>query len=77
MASSARLVRITAEFREEGLMKLKQKRLQKIAEIIRRVENRCMAVDGPVTTTRTEMTDDELRRIYFLTVLPAPKRRKP
>ncbi len=41
-------------------------RLQSIKEIIDGVENRCMAADGPVTNTRAEMTDDELRRIYRL-----------
>ncbi len=41
-------------------------RLQSIREIIERVENRCMAADGPVTNTRQEMTDDELRAIYVL-----------
>ncbi len=40
--------------------------LAQIREIIDRVENRCMAVDGPVTPTTEEMTEDELRRIYVL-----------
>lgn len=42
------------------------KRLIDIRSIIDRVENRAMAVDGPVTNTRIEMTDDELREIYVL-----------
>lgn len=38
----------------------------RIVSIIAGAENRCMAVDGPVTNTRHEMTDDELRQIYVL-----------
>lgn len=41
-------------------------RLQRIADIIERVENRCMATDGPVTDTRKEITKAEMRRIYKL-----------
>jgi hypothetical protein len=41
-------------------------RLLSIKEIIDGIENRCMAADGPVTNTRDEMTDEELRRIYRL-----------
>lgn len=41
-------------------------RLRLIAEIIEGVESRCMAVDGPVTPTLQEMTEEELRRIYRL-----------
>jgi hypothetical protein len=41
-------------------------RLFAIKEIIDTVENRCMAVDGPVTNTRVEMSDAELQRIYRL-----------
>lgn len=41
-------------------------RLTSIREIIDGIENRCMAADGPVTNTRHEMTDEELRRIYRL-----------
>lgn len=41
-------------------------RLASIKEIIDIVENRAMAADGPVTNTRYEMTDEELRRIYRL-----------
>lgn len=56
-------------------------RLERIAEIIEAVENRCMAVDGPVTPTLQEMTEEELRRIYALATgvnsvaLPAADRR--
>lgn len=42
------------------------KALDGIAKIIETVENRCMAVDGPVTNTRLEMTDRELRQIWLL-----------
>lgn len=41
-------------------------RLASIKEIIDGIENRCMAGDGPVTNTRHEMSDEELRRIYRL-----------
>lgn len=41
-------------------------RLRQIVAIILAVENRCMAVDGPVTPTTKEMTEEELRRIYQL-----------
>lgn len=42
-----------------------QKEVGKILEIIGRVDSRCMAADGPVTPTREEMTDRELRQIYL------------
>lgn len=41
-------------------------RLKKILDIIETVENRAMAVDGPVNNTREEMSDKELRQIYLL-----------
>lgn len=41
-------------------------RLQKIAIIIENVENRCMCVDGPVTATLKEMTQEEISKIYKL-----------
>jgi hypothetical protein len=41
-------------------------RLDRIAQIIRDVDARCMAADGPVTTTLSEMTGDEISRIYAL-----------
>ena len=41
-------------------------RLTEIARIIEYVDNRCLAADGPVTKTRHEMTDDEMRAIYAL-----------
>lgn len=36
----------------------------RILDVIERVENRCMAVDGPVTPTNQEITNDELILIY-------------
>jgi hypothetical protein len=41
-------------------------RLREIAKIIEDVDRRCMVADGPVTPTRREITDSELRRIYKL-----------
>ena len=41
-------------------------RLRRIVEIIDAVENRCLASDGPVSDTREEMTDEEMRKIYRL-----------
>ena len=40
-------------------------RLIAIAEILDAVDNRCLAVDGPVSPTRHEITDRELRTIYL------------
>ena len=37
---------------------------QEIVDVIIQVENRCMAVDGPVTPTSAEITDADLRKIY-------------
>lgn len=37
---------------------------QRVVKIIEAVEDRCMAVDGPVTKTSYEITDDELCAIY-------------
>ena len=42
------------------------RRLRRIAEIIEYVDERALAADGPVPTTLEEMTDDEMRQIYFL-----------
>ncbi len=49
-----------------GEQDMLRSRLLAIKEIIDGIENRCMAVDGPVTNTRVEMTDAELQRIYRL-----------
>lgn len=40
--------------------------LQEIALIITRVDNRCMAHDGPVGDTLEEMRQDEISRIWEL-----------
>ena len=37
----------------------------KFNQIIDTVENRCMAVDGPVTPTLREMREDELRDLWM------------
>lgn len=39
-------------------------KLSQIKDTIDLIENRCLAADGPVTNTRFEMTDEELRFIY-------------
>lgn len=41
-------------------------RLSRIRQIIEAVDNRCAAVDGPVTPTLKEMTQDEISAIYAL-----------
>lgn len=41
-------------------------RLKRIAGVIETVDQRCLAVDGPVPKTRELITDDELREIYRL-----------
>ncbi len=41
-------------------------KLKRIAGIIERVDNRCMAADGPVTPTLQEMTQSEISEIYKL-----------
>ena len=43
-----------------------QERLDRIAEIIENVDNRCMAYDGPVGQTLDEMRSDEIEQIYKL-----------
>ena len=40
--------------------------LQKIIEIIERIESRCMAADGPVTPTIQEIIEADLREIYWI-----------
>jgi hypothetical protein len=47
----------------EAIAKARQ-RVQIITDVIEMVDNRAMAADGPVTPTREEITDDEMRRIY-------------
>ena len=51
-------------------------RLKRITEIIDRVEQRCIAADGPITNTRLEMTDSELRSIYHLAAGSYRKKKK-
>lgn len=63
-SSTSRLEEIARDNSDSAAMA--KARLQSIKEIIDSVENRCMAADGPVTNTRREMTDDELKRIYRL-----------
>jgi len=41
-------------------------RLDSIAKIIEKVDQRCMAADGPVTQTLDEMNLEEIREIYQL-----------
>jgi hypothetical protein len=48
-------------------------RLAQIRFLIESVEQRCMAVDGPVTPAKEEITNQELRRIYRLASLPREK----
>ena len=43
-----------------------KERLERIAEIIEGVDNRCMAADGPVTPTLQEMQQSEISEIYEL-----------
>lgn len=43
-----------------------QNRLNRIAQIIEDVDQRCMAADGPVTPTLEEMTQEEISEIYEL-----------
>lgn len=43
-----------------------ERRLQRIASIIEQVDVRCMAADGPVTPTLSEMTQAEISEIYGL-----------
>lgn len=49
-----------------------EERLKRITEIIEAVDNRCMAVDGPVTPTLQEMTQNEISEIYQLASHPNP-----
>jgi hypothetical protein len=52
-------------------------RLGEIARIIEAVDNRCMASDGPVTPTLSEMTQDEISRIYALASCPVLRTQNP
>lgn len=52
------------------------RRLNRIAEIIESVDQRCMAADGPVTPTLKEMTQAELSEIYTLACRAKPATRR-
>lgn len=56
----------TIELTDEIKIKILEKRLRQIARIIYDVDYRAQFADGPVTNTRHEMTDDEMREIYKL-----------
>jgi len=43
-----------------------KQRLEKIAEIIEEVDDRCLFQDGPVTPTVDEITPSEIKEIYKL-----------
>ena len=43
-----------------------RQKLDRIAEIIYNVDQRCLAADGPVTATLDEMRQDEISEIYKL-----------
>jgi hypothetical protein len=49
--------------------------LSAIAKIIEDVDDRCLAADGPVSKTREEITDKEIKEIYRLAKLPARRKR--
>jgi len=49
-----------------GALHAYEQRFHGIVAVIDGVEIRCMAVDGPVTPTHDEITDEELRTIYVL-----------
>jgi len=38
----------------------------KFCDILERIDNRCLAADGPVTPTLQEATTKELRSLYVL-----------
>ena len=57
---------IGRELGNPDYIKYLESRLAEIAEIIERVDNRCMAVDGPVPSTLQEMTQEEISKIYKL-----------
>jgi hypothetical protein len=48
------------------------RRLGMIANVLERVDERCLEADGPVTKTSREITDDELRSIYQLAIGEKP-----
>jgi len=50
------------------------KKLKAIAKIIEAVDERCLMADGPVTETRHEITNEELKEIYDLVKDIKPKK---
>lgn len=49
-----------------AMLRAHQSRYEAILTVIDNVETRCMAVDGPVSKTADEITDEELRTIFVL-----------
>ncbi len=56
----------SAYLREFGQRMDADRRLRRIEAIIEHVDNRCMATDGPVRPTLSEMTQAEISEIYRL-----------
>lgn len=56
---------VALEFADR-ILALAANRLNEIARVIERVDDRCLAADGPVTPTLQEMTQAEIGRIYKL-----------
>lgn len=56
--------------RDPRLYQTPSERLAAIEQLIESVENRAMAVDGPVNNTRKEMTDQEMQYIYAYAIGP-------
>lgn len=49
-----------------------KKALREIVNIIDNVDNRCLAMDGPVASTLQEMRMEEMQRIYELASISMP-----
>ena len=60
-----------------GLLAEARKASEKFTALLETIDNRAMAGDGPVTPTRIEATDKELRQLYLLakaiTAPPEPR----
>jgi galactose-1-phosphate uridylyltransferase len=54
------------DYRIEVIKPTPEERLKKIADIIECVDCRCLAADGPVSSTLEEMTQEEISEIYKL-----------
>ena len=63
--------KVLKKLKRRGPVYSDRERLDRIAEIIEAVDNRCLAADGPVTPTLAEMEQAEISEIYALA-----KRRK-